>query len=101
MLRKYCADVIPPIAQADASPQTIKSLQSKERRSFKESLALAALFAAGENGQAMIRTIKDDGLERVAQLSDVNVQFYQFLPLYDVIHLGNVLHAAMPRRRAR
>ncbi len=91
VLRKYGADVIPPIAQADASPQTIKSLQSKERRSFKESLALAALFAAGENGQAVIRTIKDDGLERVAQLSDANIQFYQFLPLYDVIHLGNVL----------
>src|SRR5262249_61817812 len=26
-----------------------------------------------------------------AQLDDGSVQFYQFLPLYDVIHLGNVL----------
>ena len=82
---------IPPIAQADASPETITYLQGKNRRSFKESLALAALFAAGENGQAVIRTIKDDGLERVAQLSDTNIRFYQFLPMYDVIHLGNVL----------
>ena len=27
----------------------------------------------------------------MAQLSDSNIQFYQFLPMYDVIHLGNVL----------
>jgi hypothetical protein len=91
VLRTHGADVIPPIAQADAGPETITYLQSKDRRSFKESIALAALFAAGENGQAVIRTIKDDGLERVAQLSDSNIQFYQFLPMYDVIHLGNVL----------
>ena len=65
--------------------------QAKTRRSFTESLALAALFASGDNGQAMIRTIKNDGLERVAQLNQSGVQFYQFLPLYDVIHLGNVL----------
>ena len=46
---------------------------------------------AGENGQATIRTIRDDGLERVAQLDDATLRFYQFLPLYDVIHLGNVM----------
>jgi hypothetical protein len=91
VLRIHGADVIPPIAQADASPQTITYLKNKSRRSYKESLALAALFAAGENGQAVIRTIKDDGLERVAQLSDSSLQFYQFLPLYDVMHLGNVM----------
>jgi hypothetical protein len=39
----------------------------------------------------MIRTIENDGLERVAQLNQTGVKFYQFLPLYDVIHLGNVL----------
>ncbi len=83
--------VIPPIAQADAGPETISYLQGKTRRSFKESLALTALFLSGENGQAVIRTIKDDGLERVAQLSDSTIQFYQFLPMYDVIHLGNIL----------
>jgi hypothetical protein len=49
------------------------------------------LFAAGDNGQAMIRTIKNDGLERVAELNQLDVRFYQFLPLYDVIHLSNVL----------
>jgi hypothetical protein len=91
VLRTYGAEIVPPIAQADASPETITYLQGKDRRSFKESLALAALFAAGDNGQAVIRTIKDDGLERVAQLGDSDVRFYQFLPMYDVIHLGNVL----------
>ncbi len=91
VLRIHGADVIPPIAQADASPQTITYLRNKSRRSYKESLALAALFAAGENGQAVIRTIKNDGMERVAQLSDSSLEVYQFLPLYDVMHLGNVL----------
>ena len=91
VLRTNGAAVIPPIAQADAGPETLAYLQAKTRRSFSESVALAALFAAGENGQTVIRTIQDDGLERVAQLNDGVIRFYQFLPLYDVIHLGNVL----------
>jgi hypothetical protein len=91
ILRAKGAAVIPPIAQADAGPETVAYLQSKNRRSFTESLALAALFASGDNGQATIRTIKKDGLDRVARLSDSQVRFYQFLPLYDVSHLGNVL----------
>jgi hypothetical protein len=91
ILRTHGAAVILPIAQADAGPETLAYLQAKTRRSFKESLALAALFAAGENGQAVIRTIQEDGLGRVAELNDGVIRFYQFLPLYDVIHLGNVL----------
>ena len=85
------AAIIPPIAQADAGPEMLAYLSAKGRRSFTESLALAALFASGDNGQAMIRTIKNDGLKRVAQLNQSEIQFYQFLPLYDVIHLGNVM----------
>jgi hypothetical protein len=91
VLRTYGQAVIPPIAQADAGPQTIAFLQAKTQRSFREALALSALSMAGENGQATIRTIRNDGLERVAQLSNSTLQFYQFLPLYDVIHLGNVM----------
>jgi hypothetical protein len=91
ILRTHGAAVIPPIAQADAGPETLAYLETKASRSFTESLALAALFASGDNGQAMVRTIKNDGLERVAQLNQSGVRFYQFLPLYDVIHLGNVL----------
>src|SRR5262249_50790549 len=73
-----------------AGPETLAYLQAKTRRSFKESLALAALFASGDNGQAIIRTIKDDGLGRARQWNNSEIRFYQFLPLYDVIHLGNV-----------
>jgi hypothetical protein len=91
VLRAGGAAVIPPIAQADAGPEMLTYLGAKSRRSFTESLALAALFASGDNGQATIRTIKNDGLERVAQLNRSEIQFYQFLPLYDVIHLGNVM----------
>ncbi len=91
VLRAHGAAVIPPIAQADAGPEMLAYLSAKGRRSFTESLALAALFAAGENGQATIRTIKNDGLKRVAQLNQSEIKFYQFLPLYDVIHLGNVM----------
>jgi hypothetical protein len=82
---------MPPIAQADAGPEMLAYLSAKGRRSFTESLALAALFASGDNGQATIRTIKNDGLERVAYLNQTDIKFYQFLPLYDVIHLGNVM----------
>ena len=91
ILRTHGAAIIPAIAQADAGPRHVAYLGSKPRRSFTESLALAALFAAGDNGQATIRTIKNEGLERVAQLNQTQIQFYQFLPLYDVIHLGNVV----------
>jgi hypothetical protein len=91
ILRTHGAAVIPPVAQADAGPEALAYLEAKTRRSFTESLALAALFASGDNGQATIRTIKNDGLDRVAQLNQSGVQFYQFLPLYDVIHLGNVV----------
>ena len=91
ILRIQGAAVIPPIAHADAGPEILAHLGAKSRRSFTESLALAALFASGDNGQATIRTIKKDGLQRVAQLNQSEIQFYQFLPLYDVIHLGNVV----------
>ena len=91
ILRAHGAAIIPPIAQADAGPDTLAYLGAKSRRSFTESLALAALFASGDNGQATIRTIKNEGLERLAQLNQSEIQFYQFLPLYDVIHLGNVV----------
>jgi hypothetical protein len=91
ILRRYGAAVIPPIAQADAASDAVAQLQTKPRRSFSESLALSALFAAGDDGQAAIRTIKTDGLKRMVQLSQSDVRYYQFLPLYDVTHLANVV----------
>jgi hypothetical protein len=35
--------------------------------------------------------IKNDGLERIAELNSTELKYYQFLPLYDLLHLGNVL----------
>jgi hypothetical protein len=91
ILRSHGAAIFPPIAQADTGPEALALLQSKERRSFSEAMAKLALLASGDNGQEVIRTIKKDGLERVAYLYDSKVQFAQFLPLYDVLHLSNVL----------
>lgn len=90
ILKRDGADVIPPIARADVSPEILHSLQNKPRKSFTEGLATQVLSWSGENGQAVIRTIHDDGLARVAELNRTDVQFYQFLPLYDLLHLGKV-----------
>jgi hypothetical protein len=91
ILRTHGAAVIAPVAQADAGPETLAYLQSRENPSFRESLAKSVLLLARENGQATIRLIKDEGLERVAALNSTELKYYQFLPLYDVLHLGNVL----------
>ncbi len=91
ILRTYGAAIIPPIAATDAGPETLTHLRAKPKRSFTESLALSVLFLSGDNGQATIRTIKKEGLERVAQLGSNDVNFTQFLPLYDLLHLGHVL----------
>lgn len=91
ILRAHGAAVIPPIARTDSGPETLKALREKRNRSFTESLALSVLYLSGDNGQATIETIKNDGLERVSSLNDTDVSFVQFLPLYDLCHLGNVL----------
>ena len=91
ILRQYGAAVIPPVAQADAGPEALATLRAKKGRSLAESASLAVLFLSGENGQATIRTIRKDGLERVRGLNAEGVAFYQFLPLYDLVHLGGVL----------
>jgi hypothetical protein len=91
ILRAYGAPIIPPIAQADAGPETLAALRAKPQRSFTESLAQGVLFLSGDNGQATIRMIRKDGLERVAALNSSELEFYQFLPLYDVLHLGTVV----------
>src|SRR5262249_39941777 len=48
-------------------------------------------FLSGESGQGTIRLIRTDGLDRVAELESTDLRFYQFLPLYDVVHLGGVV----------
>jgi hypothetical protein len=91
ILRTHGAAVIPPVARTDAGPETLAYLRAKARPSFTESVARSVLFLSGENGQATIRTIKDEGLERVAALNSTELKAYQFLPLYDLLHLGNVM----------
>ena len=91
ILRTFGPAVIPPIAQTDAGPETLAFLRAKAKLSFTESVARSVLFLSGENGQATIRTIKGEGLERVAALNSTELKAYQFLPLYDLLHLGNVL----------
>ncbi|MGE3822146.1 MAG: hypothetical protein AB7I30_22250, partial [Isosphaeraceae bacterium] len=99
VLRTEGAGVIPPIARTDASPEAMAKLQEKPKRSFTESLALSVLLLSGDNGQATIRTIKEDGLDRVASFDESQGSFYQFLPLYDLLHLGNVLrHGYSPTK---
>ena len=91
ILRLHGAAVIPPIARTDAGPETLTRLQSLAKWSWSERIANSVLVLSGDNGQATISTIKNDGLERVAGLNDTDVSFAQFLPLYDLLHLGNVL----------
>jgi hypothetical protein len=103
ILDKYAADadfreilrlngpaVIPPIASADSAPEALALLKSKPRWTWSERLANSVLSLSGDNGQATIALIKKDGLERVAELEKSDVEFQQFLPLYDLLHLANV-----------
>ena len=91
ILRHYGAAVIPAVARADAAPEMLAALRGKARKSFTESLAEGVLAISGEGGQDTIKRIKKDGLDRVADLTDGEVRFYQFLPLYDLMHLGGVV----------
>jgi hypothetical protein len=91
ILRTYGAGVIPPIAQTDAGPETLAYLRLKDKKTFAESLAQGVLYLSGDNGQATIRMIKSDGLARVSALNSTEVQYVQFLPLYDLLHLGTVV----------
>lgn len=91
VLRRYGSDVIPPIAQADSSPEVLARLRAKSQKSFGETLAEGVLALSSEGGQATIEQIRKDGLQRVAELNSTDLKFYQFLPLYDLLHLGNVV----------
>lgn len=91
ILRKYGPAVIPPIARTDATPEALAALRAKTDPSFSETLARSVLAFSRETGQGTIRAIKQDGLERVSTLASKDVAFQQFLPLYDLIHLGAVV----------
>jgi hypothetical protein len=91
VLRKYGPRVITPVAQVDSSPEALAALRAKGDKSFTETLAQGVLALSRDSGQATIHMIKSDGLERVEALNSTEVEFYQFLPLYDLLHLGSVM----------
>ena len=90
ILRADGPAVIPPIARADSAPEALALLKSKPRWNWSERLAHTVLALSGDNGQATIQLIEKDGLGRVAELEKSDVEFQQFLPLYDLLHLANV-----------
>jgi hypothetical protein len=91
VLRRYGPRVIPPVAQSDPAPEALAALRSKAEKSWKERLAQGMLAASRESGQGTIRLIKADGIERVEALNSSSTTFVQFLPMYDLLHLGRVL----------
>lgn len=91
ILRRDGAAIIPPIVRSDLSPEIVARLREKNERSMVESLALGVMSLSGESGQATIRMIYKDGLPRAAQVYDTELSAVQFLPLYDMTHLANVL----------
>ena len=91
ILRRYGSAIILPIAQSDMSPELVARLNEKTDRSITESLALGVMSLSAESGQSTIRMIHDDGLVRVAQVQNSAISAVEFLPLYDLTHLANVL----------
>jgi hypothetical protein len=91
VLRKYGPRVIPPIAAVDSSPEALAALRSKREKSWTETLAQSVLALSGDSGQAAIKTIREDGIDRAESLNSTSLEYYQFLPLYDMLHLGNVM----------
>ena len=91
ILDEYGPAIIPPIARADASPELLASLKAKSDRTAMENVAFAIASLSGESGQGMIRLIREDGLQRASDLEASGTAYYEFLPLYDILHLGNVV----------
>lgn len=91
ILRRYGPRVIPPVAQSDPAPEALAALRDKAEKSWKERLAQGVLAASRESGQGTIQLIKTDGIDRVEALNSAGTSFVQFLPMYDVLHLGRVL----------
>ncbi|MFO0956004.1 MAG: hypothetical protein U0800_00910 [Isosphaeraceae bacterium] len=91
IVRSYGPAVFPTVARADQAPEVLAYLRDKTGRSTVETLAMGIQSLEKESGQATIRRIRADGLERARSLDSSELQAYQFLPLYDLVHLGGVL----------
>jgi hypothetical protein len=92
ILRKYGPEVLPPVIQADFGPELLAHLEAKSNRSKMETLALGIAYVSRESGQGTIRTIREEGLDRVRSPAAADgVAYYELLPLYDILHLGNTV----------
>ncbi|WP_169976603.1 hypothetical protein [Tautonia rosea] len=91
ILRRDGPGVIPPVASSDASPEFLADLKAKQERSTLENVAYAMTIFSGESGQQTIEMIRRDGLSRAESLGSTETSYYEFLPLYDLLHLGDVL----------
>ncbi|WP_152050192.1 hypothetical protein [Tautonia marina] len=91
ILRRDGPAVIPPIASADASPEFLAELKAKQERSTLENVAYAMTKFSGESGQQAIEMIRRDGIGRIESLGSTETAYYEFLPLYDLLHLGDVM----------
>jgi hypothetical protein len=91
ILRRYGPRVIPPVAQADAMPENAAVLWEKRSWTASQRTAAFLMYLSRDSGQTAIRTIRSEGIERIEALNSSSVEFYQFLPLYDVLHLGKVV----------
>lgn len=91
IVRSYGPAVFPTVARADQAPETLAYLRGKTDRGRLETVAMGIQALEKDSGQAAIRRIRTDGLARAQSLDSTEVQAYQFLPLYDLVHLGGVL----------
>ena len=91
ILRQHGSAIILPIAQTDVNPEVVAKLRQQTSRTTFESLAMNVMSLSGESGQATIKMIHDDGLERVASIQKTNLSAVEFLPLYDLTHLANIM----------
>ncbi len=91
ILRMQGPAIIPPIASADAGPENLAFLREQSSLSIKERAALGIASLSRDSGQGTIQMIKKDGLERIVALNEAEMNYYELIPLYDVVHLGNVL----------
>jgi hypothetical protein len=91
ILVRFGAAVVPPIAQSDESFRSLATLEGKSDKTIPEMMAQGVLAVSGESGQATIRMIRIDGLERAREVQTTELHFAQFLPTYDILHLGHVM----------
>jgi hypothetical protein len=91
ILARDGAEIVPFVARSDEALRALGALEAKSDKNIGEQLAYAVLAVSGESGQATIRLIQKDGLARAREVQSTELSFAQFLPTYDLVHLGHVV----------